>query len=86
MDRVKFKCPSCGQTLTFSDILHEETIDKIKNTYCPAVKHLSAKKKSRDRFRAMLQSELVLFSVSKVTIRDSAEKGYANAKLVNGCR
>ena len=43
MDRVKFKCPSCGQTLTFSDILHEETIDKIKNTYCPGCKALISK-------------------------------------------
>jgi len=43
MNSVKFKCPKCGQTLTFNDILHVKTIDEIKNTHCPLYKTLITK-------------------------------------------
>lgn len=38
MAKATFKCPSCGQSLTFSNTLHVETIDEIKNTHCPGCK------------------------------------------------
>uniref|UniRef100_UPI001F1C0647 hypothetical protein n=1 Tax=Klebsiella quasipneumoniae TaxID=1463165 RepID=UPI001F1C0647 len=34
---------TCGQALTFNDILHVETIDEIKNTLCPYCKMLISK-------------------------------------------
>ncbi len=43
MNSIKFKCPECGQALTFNDILHVETIDEIKNTLCPYCKMLISK-------------------------------------------
>ena len=38
MNSIKFKCPECGQALTFNDILHVETIDEIKNIVAPIAK------------------------------------------------
>lgn len=43
MNSIKFKCPECGQVLTFNDILHVETIDEIKNTHCPGCKVIISK-------------------------------------------